>query len=180
MSRDSKFLSRILRHAPHEVGLILDAQGWVFVDDLLRALKRAGRPKSRADLIGIVIADDKQRFTLSADGRRLRAAQGHSVPVDLGLTLIAPPEILYHGTSRHSLDAIFATGLRPGRRRQVHLSPDRETAERVGRRHGKPVVLRVAAAHMHRDGHAFYLSDNAVWLTDQVPAVYLSFDGTGG
>ncbi len=180
MSRDSRFLSRILRHAPHEIGLTLDDQGWVTVDDLLRALTRAGRPMRHADLIGIVIADNKHRFTLSAGGRRLRAAQGHSIPVNLGLAPITPPEVLYHGTSRRSLDAIFAAGLRPGRRRQVHLSPDRETAEQVGRRHGKPVVLRVAAAHMHRDGHAFYQSDNAVWLTDQVPAVYLSFDGTGG
>jgi putative RNA 2'-phosphotransferase len=179
MSRDSKLLSRILRHTPHEIGLTLDAQGWVLVDDLLKALRRAGRPMTRAELIAVIALDDKQRFTLSADGRRLRAAQGHSILVDLQLAPAVPPEVLYHGTSRRSLDAIFAMGLRPGRRRQVHLSPERETAQQVGQRHGKPVVLRVAAAHMHREGHTFQRSENGVWLTDQVPAVYLSFDGTG-
>lgn len=178
MSRDSKFLSRVLRHEPELIDLQIDAQGWVWIDELLRRLKKAGRGLSRDRLLEIVETNDKQRFTISPDGRRLRAAQGHSIDVDLGLIAVRPPETLYHGTAAQSLDAIFESGLIPARRRQVHLSPDPETATRVGRRHGKPVVLRVDAGRMHADGCTFFKADNGVWLTDVVPTEYLGFGAT--
>ncbi|TNF14656.1 MAG: RNA 2'-phosphotransferase [Rhodobacteraceae bacterium] len=176
MSNDSKFLARVLRHAPDEIGLSLGEQGWVRVDELLRAMKKAGRPLTRSQLEEIVATNDKSRFTLRGD--MIRAAQGHSVDVDLGLLPLEPPETLYHGTASRNLDAIFATGLVSGRRRQVHLSPDPATGLRVGERHGKPTVLRVDAGRMHADGYAFYRADNGVWLTDEVPACYLGFGMT--
>ncbi|OOY18940.1 RNA--NAD 2'-phosphotransferase [Thioclava sp. DLFJ5-1] len=176
MSNDSKFLARVLRHAPDEIGLSLGEQGWVRVEELLRAMKKAGRPLTRSQLEEIVATNDKSRFTLR--GEMIRAAQGHSVDVDLGLPALEPPETLYHGTASRNLDAIFATGLVSGRRRQVHLSPDPATASRVGERHGKPTVLRVDAGRMHADGYAFYRADNGVWLTDEVPASYLGFGMT--
>ena len=129
---------------------------------------------SRDELEEIVAQNDKKRFTLSPDGARIRAAQGHSVPVDLSLTQATPPEHLFHGTARASLQAIRAEGLRPGARRQVHLSIDRATARQVGSRHGKPHVLLVKAAQMQSDGYAFYRADNGVWLTDAVPPAYLA------
>ena len=175
MSRDSKFLSRVLRHEPELIEIQLDPQGWVSVDDLLRRLKKAGRGLTRDQLQEIVQTNDKKRFTFSSDGHRIRAAQGHSVDVDLGLSPLVPPNVLYHGTAAQNLDAIFQMGLNPSRRRQVHLSLDQETAIRVGQRHGKPVVLRVDAGNMHAAGHVFTCSDNGVWLTDSVPAAYLGF-----
>lgn len=174
MSRESKFLSRVLRHEPELIDITLDPEGWVRVDVLLRNLKKAGRGMSRAELETLVATDAKSRFTLR--GSRIRAAQGHSVSIDLGLTPKQPPETLYHGTASQSLDAIFARGLNPGRRRHVHLSPDPGTATLVGQRHGKAVVLSVDAAQMHADGHTFYKADNGVWLTDLVPPRYLGFN----
>lgn len=178
MSRESKFLSLVLRHKPDEIGLQLDKHGWVRVDELLRKLKKANRKLSRGELMQLVENNDKKRFTLSEDGLRIRAAQGHSVNVDLGLEPRCPPDELYHGTASANLDAIFSDGLNPGRRHQVHLSLDPDTAERVGQRHGKPVVLRVEAQRMLEDGFLFYCADNGVWLTDKVPAVYLGFGKT--
>lgn len=175
MSKQSKTLSRILRREPELVGLTLMPGGWVRIDDLLRGMKRIGQPLSVTELRKIVEDNDKRRFTISDDGTLIRAAQGHSVDVDLGLEAVAPPETLYHGTARSNLDRIFSEGLKPGRRQQVHLSPDPETAEKVGQRHGKPTVLRIETGSMHRDGYAFYRADNAVWLTDFVPAQYLGF-----
>lgn len=179
MSRDSKFLSRVLRHAPEEIDLKLDSQGWLLVDDLLRQMRRHGRRLSKEKLIEIVEKSDKQRFTLSPNGRKIRAAQGHSVNVDLGLPISEPPELLYHGTASANLDSIFANGLNPGRRRQVHLSVYPIIAEQVGTRHGRPVVLRVSALLMHEHGFAFQKADNGVWLTDQVPSKYLGFGMSG-
>ena len=175
MSRQSKFLSLVLRHKPEEIGIKLDREGWVDIEILLRHLKKAGRAITRSELDTLVATSDKKRFTISQNGRRIRAAQGHSIEIDLGLAPQAPPAELYHGTASASLDDIFAHGLVPQRRRQVHLSPNPETAEKVGRRHGKPVVLRVETAQMHEDGHLFYRADNGVWLTDHVPARYLGF-----
>jgi putative RNA 2'-phosphotransferase len=58
-------------------------------------------------------------------------------------------------------------------RHHVHLSKTPEEARKVGARHGKPVVLAVDAAAMHKAGLVFYCSANGVWLTDEVPAKYL-------
>lgn len=171
----SKRMSKVLRHDPGRVGLTLDEAGWTPVPALLAALRMA-----RDELDAVVAGNDKQRFAVERgpDGvERIRASQGHSVPVRLGLTPTSPPERLYHGTSAVALPSIRATGLNPGRRHHVHLSPDRETARRVGaRRPGTVVILTVDAAAMARDGHEFYRSDNGVWLTDEVPPRYLRVD----
>lgn len=175
MSKESRLLSRVLRHEPELIGMTLEPGGWVHVDDLLRRMKRAGHPLTPDALCQIVAENDKQRFTLSEDGHRIRAAQGHSVAVDLELEAMEPPATLFHGTARTNLDAIFANGLNPGRRQHVHLSPDEETATKVGTRHGRPVVLRVNTAAMYADGLIFWRADNGVWLTDSVPPEYLGF-----
>ena len=174
-SKLSKFLSLILRHKPDAVGLSLDAQGWAPIAELIAKCSRAGTRFTREELLEVVGSSEKKRFTVSEDGKRIRAAQGHSVDVKLGLAAIEPPEKLFHGTATRFLDSIFAEGLSPKSRQQVHLSVDAATALRVGQRHGRPVILSVEALRMHQQGHAFYRADNGVWLTDQVPSAYLSF-----
>jgi putative RNA 2'-phosphotransferase len=173
--RVSKYLATHLRHAPQRIGLTLDAHGWAAVDDLLRAAAAHGFPISRAELEEVVASNDKQRFAFDATRTRIRAQQGHSVPVELDLPVTEPPPWLYHGTVARFLPAIRRDGLRPMNRHAVHLSPDREAAERVGARRGPAVVLSVAAGAMHADGHVFRRSGNGVWLVDAVPGAYLSF-----
>ncbi|SCL26512.1 RNA 2'-phosphotransferase [Micromonospora inyonensis] len=171
--RLSKRMSLALRHRPGQFGLTLDRGGWAPVEDLL-----TGLGIDRAALEAVVAGNDKQRFAVERgdDGvERIRASQGHSIPVDLGLNPAVPPDRLYHGTSRDVLDSILDTGLRRGARHHVHLSADVPTARRVGSRRGvEVVVLTVDAAGMHRDGHVFYRSANGVWLTDAVPPAYLT------
>ncbi|GHF04290.1 putative RNA 2'-phosphotransferase [Streptomyces griseoluteus] len=169
----SKYLSKHLRHQPERIGLTLDPAGWVEIDTLLAAAAAHGFPISRAELDHVVAVNDKRRFAV--EGGRIRASQGHTVEVALGLPPATPPPYLYHGTVARSLDAIRAEGLRPMNRHAVHLSADRETATRVGARRGRPVVLAVDAGAMHRDGHVFHVSANGVWLTDSVPPRYLRF-----
>lgn len=170
--RISKRLSYVLRHDPASVGVVLDEGGWVAVDDLLAALAHHGFPVTAEELAAVVAGNDKQRFTIA--GGQIRANQGHSVPVDLGLSPTNPPDVLYHGTARRNLESIMASGLRRGSRHHVHLSADTATADRVGARHGPAVVLAVAAAPMAAAGHVFFVSANGVWLTAHVPARYLS------
>ncbi len=170
----SKYLAKYLRHAPHELGLTLRSGGWVPVDDLLEATRNHGFPITYDELVECVETNDKRRFSFDETGDLIRANQGHSVEVDLHLEANEPPEILYHGTVERFLPSILTEGLNRGRRHHVHLSKDEETARKVGARRGKPVILRIEAERMHRDGHTFYLSSNGVWLTDVVPPEYLT------
>ncbi|MQY12431.1 RNA 2'-phosphotransferase [Streptomyces sp. RB5] len=171
--RTSKRLSHCLRHDPAHYGVALDGAGWVEVDVLLKALAARGIRVSRADLDEVVAGNDKKRFAFSADGRRIRASQGHSITVDLGYEPVEPPAVLYHGTVGSALPQIRRDGLRPMNRHDVHLSADVATARRVGTRRGKPVVLTVDAARLHADGTEFRRSANGVWLVSQVPPEYL-------
>lgn len=171
--RQSKFLSLILRHEPGKIGLALDAQGWADVADLLTKLAAHGKRLTRGQLEAIVRSCDKQRFAFSPDGKRIRANQGHSVEVDLDLPPAVPPEVLFHGTADRFLESIRAGGLIKGARHHVHLSAELRTAQKVGQRHGRLVVLEVAAGEMHRVGHSFFLSANGVWLVDAVPPQFL-------
>lgn len=168
----SKFLSLLLRHKPQLVGLELDEHGWADVDDLIRCVSRR-RPLDRATLEQIVATDDKQRYSFSADGKLIRANQGHSIAVDVELAELEPPPILYHGTGEKSGPSITAQGLLKMSRLYVHLSSDVETARKVGRRHGVPKIFRVDSGKMFADGFKFFRSVNGVWLTEHVPAKYL-------
>jgi putative RNA 2'-phosphotransferase len=145
-----------------------------------QAFGKPGRPLPIEQLQAIVASDPKHRLELSADGARIRAAQGHSIEVDLSSHRAAPPELLFHGTSTHRLDSIRATGLHAGRRQHVHLSPDVETAIKVGARHGHPVVLTVRAGELARAGQEFMLSSNGVWLTGLVPVGAIDWDNLVG
>jgi putative RNA 2'-phosphotransferase len=170
----SKFLAKHLRHAPDALGLTLRPGGWVSVDDLLAASARAGFTISYDELLECVETNDKQRFALDDTGDLIRANQGHSVAVDLQLEEQEPPDLLYHGTVERFLASILAEGLKKGKRHHVHLSKDTETARKVGARRGQPVLLRVDAGRMHAAGFRFFLSANGVWLTDSVPAAFLT------
>jgi putative RNA 2'-phosphotransferase len=166
----SKTLSYWLRHAPEAGNLVLDPAGWAPVDTVLASLQDV----SFDELDHVVATNDKQRFEFSPDLERIRARQGHSIEIELDLPPATPPARLFHGTVPRFLDAILAEGLKKMARHHVHLSPDLETATRVGSRRGKPVILVVDAARMAADGHVFMVSSNGVWLTEAAPAAYLS------
>lgn len=170
----SKFLSFVLRHKPDAIGLALDSQGWASIEELIRKATAAGTKFNREDLLRVVQTNDKKRFSMSDDGLNIRAAQGHSVSVELGLAAREPPPVLYHGTAERFVASILSEGLKPQSRQHVHLSIDQATAQRVGQRHGKPYIFRVDTLAMHVSGLKFYLADNGVWLTDHVPPEFLA------
>jgi putative RNA 2'-phosphotransferase len=174
-TRVSKFLALVLRHRPEAAGVTLDPEGWVSIDALVAGCVEHGHPLTRAELLEVVRLSDKQRFAVR-DGL-IRANQGHSVAVDLALAPRRPPDVLFHGTVQRFLPPIRRDGLLRGKRTHVHLSPDVETARRVGQRRGEAIVLEVDAAAMADAGLAFYRSENGVWLTDFVAPRYLKFPG---
>ena len=178
--RLSKYMSYVLRHRPEAAGLELGEGGWVDLDSLVAACVEAGRANGRDDVLRVVAENDKQRFELSGDGTLIRAAQGHSVEVDLGLVPVVPPAALFHGTVERHLESIRAQGLLPMGRTHVHLSGDVATARRVGSRRGTPVILHVDAAAMDAAGYEFFRAANGVWLVDAVPPQYLAVSKPSG
>ncbi len=170
----SKALSFVLRHRPDSVGITLDEAGWTDVDLLCKAMDRPGRAITREVLEQVAADNDKQRFEFDSDKNRIRARQGHSVAVDLLYKSAKPPDVLYHGTARSSIGSILKTGLIKGNRHYVHMSINKGTMLAVATRHGTPVLLQIDAKSMHADKHQFFLTGNAVWLTDHVPPKYIS------
>jgi len=168
ITKQSRFLSFILRHKPEKIGLVLDHNGWANVKELLK--------KTDMDietLEEIVLTNNKKRFAFNENKTKIRASQGHSINVDLQLESKEPPEILYHGTATRFLNSIYDTGLVSKNRIHVHLSSNKEIATKVGQRHGKVIILEILSGRMFKDGYKFYISDNEVWLTNNVPTKYL-------
>ena len=157
LNKTSRFISMILRHKPGVIGITLDKV----------------HPLDMETLEEIVRTNEKQRFSFNEDKTKIRANQGHTIPVDVELEEKDPPEVLYHGTGEKYVESIDSTGLEPRQRLYVHLSTDKEMAAKVGQRHGKPVVYRVNSGQMAKNGYVFYLSVNGVWLTKAVPVQYL-------
>ena len=168
-----KFICLILRHKPNSIGISLDENGWANTQELLNGLNSAGNKINMEQLIHIVDTDNKHRFSFNENKSKIRANQGHSLPINLGLVETVPPAILYHGTSVKFIDSIKLNGILKKSRQYIHLSSNKETAISVGSRHGKPIVLEINAMQMFLDGYKFYLSENLVWLTDNVPYQYI-------
>lgn len=168
----SKFISLILRHKPETIGITLDEHGWANVSELIARVNKT-HTLDMEILERIVAEDEKQRYSFNENKSLIRANQGHSIPVDVELEEVTPPDILYHGTGEKYTTSIDVQGLIPKSRLYVHLSGNVDTARKVGSRHGKPVIYAVKSGEMHRDGIVFYKSVNGVWLTRLVDAKYL-------
>jgi putative RNA 2'-phosphotransferase len=171
----SKFLSLILRHSPETIHVNMDKNGWVDINELIDNAHKYKNMYLNNDLIKTIVeTNDKQRYMLSDDGKRIRANQGHSITVDLELESKVPPGILYHGTASRFLDSIMKEGLKPMRRQYVHLSLTEEIALTVGKRHGKPIILYINTKNMYEEGYKFFASENKIWLVKEVPVKYIT------
>jgi putative RNA 2'-phosphotransferase len=169
----SKSLSYWLRHHPEDIGIVISSDGWTDIKDLLEKAKLKLFFDFN-DLKYVVQNNDKKRFSLSEDMCSIRANQGHSIPVELGLLEVLPPAILYHGTPNKNVDSILKEGLNKGNRHHCHLQEDIETCKNVAnRRKGDKCVLKIEALKMRADGHKIYISDNGVYLVDYVPSKYI-------
>lgn len=168
--RMSKLLSKVLRHDPSIASVEPDRCGWVEVEALLDGL---GWDRELLQAVTRPRPGRKDRFEVSLDGDRIRARYGHSIPVDLGYDDVRPPEVLYHGTTDRSVEAILRDGVSSMRRQLVHLSEDVDSARQVGGRHGRPVILEVDAAAMAEEGIVFHRLPGGIWLTPEVPPEHI-------
>ena len=173
LTKTSRFLCLVLRHKPSAAHISLDEHGWAIVKDLIVGVNKT-HPIDMELLEEIVRTDEKNRYSFNEDHTKIRANQGHSIPVDVELKEAPPPEILYHGTGEKYEQSILTYGLLAKSRLYVHLSAEYDTALKVGARHGQAIVFQVDAFAMHRDGYRFFVSENGVWLCSYVPNIYLT------
>lgn len=171
----SKFLSLILRHRPQVVHLTLDEQGWANTQELIEKINEHGTALTLPLLEEVVANNNKKRFAFNKDKSKIRASQGHSIPIKLNYEPVSPPPQLYHGTATRHIHSIRKEGLKKRSRHHVHLSADINTAKQVGMRHGVPVILTIRAAAMYEAGYEFFVSENGVWLTEHVPVEFIGF-----
>ena len=176
MSKNSKFLSLVLRHRPELIDISMDVRGWVFVSELLNLSKvKKDIHITMEELEDLVANNDKKRFSFNDDKTKIRANQGHSldwVKIELEDVTKSCPGILYHGTAEKNVDSIFHPkkgGIKKMNRTHVHLSATVDTAKKVGSRHGKPVILEILTRRLAEDGHRIFKSENGVYLTDDIP-----------
>lgn len=162
-------LSWLLRHDSR----LTDANGWRSVDELVRCY--GFTPELLQE---IVTQNNKQRFEYNDDRTKIRARQGHSILVDVGLKLATDITVdnpyLWHGTADRFIEIIKDQGLIPKSRLYVHLSGDKETAIKVGHRHGGiTYIICIDALQMILDGKKIYISNNGVYNVDKVETKYL-------
>jgi putative RNA 2'-phosphotransferase len=169
----SKLLSLMLRHEPNEFGLVLDAEGFTPLDDVVRAAGKTLGAVTETDIVRVVetVEPDKRRFSIVDD--EIRANYGHSLTTRVMHAQAEPPELLCHGTHEAAAPVVLREGLAPMKRQYVHLTGNLELAARVGSRRGRAVLIEVAAGAAHRDGIKFYRANESFWLADAVPAKYL-------
>lgn len=169
----SKLMAKALRHRPDVLGIVVDEHGWTDVNDMIDAIRKKYQSFNLETLECIVEESEKKRYSFNENHTKIRANQGHSLPVDVELKIAAPPDVLYHGTARKNIETISAEGIKRMNRLYVHLSADIPTALNVGSRHGAPAVFEVDSRQMNRDGYQFYLAENGVWLSEFVPSQYI-------
>jgi len=170
----SKYLTYVLRHKPESIGITVSDNGWVDVKELIE--KSDFKMMLDFNVIKHIIDNQdpaKRRLSLSKDFCEIRANQGHSIDVEMKFEEVVPPRIIYHGAPVGVIDLIMKEGLKKMKRHHVHLSPDEDTAAKVGSRRGKFEILEIEAMAMRADGHKIYISENGVYLVDEVPVKYI-------
>lgn len=166
LKKVSKFLSYILRHNPSTLEIELGKDGWIKISDITRKTDITIN-----EIIEVIKKDKKGRFSIS--GNKIRANYGHSINIDINYTPEIPPDILFHGTSKNSVEKILEDGIKSMRRNFVHLANKKIIAFQNGSRHGKSVILHIDAQKMSKDGFEIYKASNIIWLTKYVPPEYI-------
>jgi putative RNA 2'-phosphotransferase len=165
----SRYMSYLLRHNPEN--LKIDRYGFVSLNELVKKLKERYQVDKKF-ILEIVEKSDRKRFEIVED--KIRALYGHTIPVDLELEEDKAVKVLYHGTTPDAASKILKVGLKPMKRKWVHLSPTVMIAKEVGlRRTRKPVILKINAEAARKNGVRFYKASDRVYLCKELSPKYI-------
>ena len=177
LDRVGRIMAGVLRHFPDKFGVEMDAQGWVgiepFVEEMRKQKERLHWIKPY-HVVAIVATDPKGRYQI--EGEHVRATYGHSLDLDLkDLPGDSVPDDLYYPVTEEEVELILERSLQPTDRKKVHLSRSYENALAAGlRRAESPIILKVDSYQARMDGILIQQAGKTVFITDEVPAQYLS------
>ena len=162
-------LDYILGRHPEEFGLVLDAEGFVKVKDLLKALAedRAYRYVRRGHLdeILMVVAD----APIEIREGRIRAVRREALAPRTAAEAL--PKLLYTCVRRKAYPVVLRDGVLPTAGPHVVLCADQEMALRIGRRSdADPVMLTVSVARALTLCGGFLSAGPGLYLAPEIPA----------
>ena len=165
----SRYMSYLLRHNPEN--LKMDRHGFVDLNQLLEKLRERFQIDKNF-IFEIVEKSDRKRFEIVEN--KIRALYGHTIPVKLELEEDKVAKVFYHGTTPDAASKILEVGLKPMKRRWVHLSPTMEIATEVGlRRTENPVILEIDAEAARKNGLRFYKATDKVYVCGAILPRYI-------
>ena len=169
-------LALVLRHAPEKFDLEMDINGWIDIKDIIRQFKKGNkrfhwlRPHH---FTAIAETDPKGRYEVR--GNTIRATYGHTVEIELDLPTDNIPDALYFPCDPEQAENLLEVGISPSGRAHVHLSATIRNAAEAGHVHfNLPTILEVDTAQMYAAGETIWHAGVTVYLTENVPAQYLT------
>lgn len=165
----AKLIDYVLSRRPDEFGLVLDADGFVKLKELLKAINEEDgfRYVRRAHLDEIILTVPDHSLEISDN--LIRSTVRDRLP-QRGYAL-EPPKLLYTCVRQKAYPHVHLKGIRPSACAQVILSSSRETAERIGRRIDRAAVLLTIQVQNSVDrGVVFFQAGENIFLADFIPA----------
>ena len=165
----AKILAYVLGRQPDEFGLIPDADGFVKIKDLLKALheEEGWGYVNESRVREVLLTIPAPAFEI--DAHRIRALKREAPIAESAPE--RPPKLLYAYVRRRAYPWVKANGIHPSSHPHVVLSSQRDQAERLGRRiDPDPVILTVNVHAAESQGVAFARFGTGLFLADRIPA----------
>lgn len=164
----AKMLAYMLGRRPDEFGLVPDAEGFVKVKELLKALHEE-------EGFGYVNATHLNEVRLSVPDapfewieNRIRARRRPAEDDAPGKAAL--PKLLFVGIRRRAHRIVLERGIGPADRERVILCESAEMAARIARRSDPdPVMLTVQVAACRERGIAFERAGEGLYLSPAIP-----------
>ena len=161
-------LAYMLGRRPDEFGLIPDADGFVRIKDLLKALheEKSWGYVNLSHLNEVLLTVRAPTFEMMEN--RIRTVNRETLAAETAAGCL--PKLLFASIRRKAHPHVHATGIQPTSHARVVLSSDRSLAKRLGKRiDPDPVILVVNVQSARNMGVVFFQQGESLFLADYIP-----------
>jgi len=165
----AKLIDYILSRRPDEFGLVTNADGFIKIKELLKAIneEEGFRYVRQAHLDEIMLTVLDHRFEISDNLIRSKLRDRlpqHRYAMD-------PPKLLYTCVRQKAYPHVHEKGIGPTGYFKVILSSSRDMAQRIGRRIDRSAVLLTVQVQNSLDqGVVYYQAGERLFLAEFIPA----------
>src|SRR6185437_14893174 len=140
--------------------------GWIELNDLIDFFKDKKQVQvTIQDIQHVSDTSEKKRFEI--ENGRLRAVQGHSLPVEIEMQKITKVlRKIYHGTFVKNVDSIRKHGLKRMSRNFIHLTDNFDHL-----RNNSTVLIEIDVESAMSEGIDFFKAKNGVILTKGIDGI---------